>query len=196
MDYYELIYLLKTSANVQEIEAYRDEIVKVIPTVSVMFGYAQQHEAHQYDLWNHSLHTVIELPKGIEDDMLYLAALLHDIGKPDCQCKSKRADDMNMHYYGHPMRSVEIIKDDVLPNLNRQGVFLAEEDIKRLLYYVEYHDYRMSMREKHLNKHLKMVSVEVFKRLMLLQIADAKAHVQLPAVLERIRVCETWYTSS
>lgn len=32
------------------------------------------------------------------DDMLYLAALLHDIGKPDCQVVGKREDDVNMHY--------------------------------------------------------------------------------------------------
>ena len=34
--------------------------------------------------------------------MLYLAALLHDIGKPDCPCRGTKPEDTNMRYYGHP----------------------------------------------------------------------------------------------
>ena len=37
-----------------------------------------------------------------------------------------------------------------------------------------------------------MVDVETFKKLMELQIADAKAHVILPAVQERINICSEW----
>ena len=49
-----------------------------------MFDYDQMNKAHQYDLWMHCIHTVLEIPKNIDDDMLYLSALLHDIGKvPD-----------------------------------------------------------------------------------------------------------------
>lgn len=40
--------------------------------------------------------------------------------------------------------------------------------------------------------HLEMMDIETFKKL-LLQIADAKVHVQIPAVIERIRNCENWY---
>ena len=125
--------------------------------------------------------------------MLYLAALLHDIGKPESWCWGKREDDMDMHYYGHPVKSMEIVRDEVIPCFEVVGVTLLEAEKKRLLYYIEYHDYRMSHREKHLKKHLSIASMDDFRNLMLLQIADAKAHVQLPAVLERIRICEEWY---
>lgn len=193
MDYQELISILKQTKTVQEIDIHRDEIAELIPKVRIMFGYDQQNSAHQYNLWEHCLHTVLGLPKGIDDDVLYLAALLHDIGKPDCQCKGKREDDTNMHYYGHPIKSMEIVRDEVIPYLETIGAMLSETDKKRLLYYVENHDYRMSYREKHLNKLLKMASLDEFKKLMLLEIADAKAHVMLPVVQERIKICEEWY---
>lgn len=193
IDYKDLIELLKNAKVAKEIMDRKYEIGALLPSVYIMFGYNQQNAAHQYDLWEHCVHTVINLPKDIDDDMLYLAALLHDIGKPDCWCWGKREDDPNMHYYGHPVRSMEIVRDEVLPCLEAAGICLTEEDRKRLLYYVEYHDYRMSHREKHIRKHLEMVNIETFRKLMLLQIADAKAHVQLPVVVERIRVCEEWY---
>lgn len=123
--------------------------------------------------------------------MLYLAALLHDIGKPDCRVAGTREGDTNMHYYGHPKRSMEIVRNEVIPYLLSSGVDLSEDDRRRLLYYVEWHDDRMSLRMHHLREHLRIpVSIEEFQRLMLLQVADAKAHVMIPIVERRVEICE------
>lgn len=185
----ELLRLLKAATSAEQVDELRDIIVSYIPKISVMFGFDQQNHAHQYDLWNHCVHTMLNLPKDIDDPMLYLAALLHDIGKPDCQCRGKREDDTNMHYYSHPRRSMEIVRDRVIPELISKGALLSEDEQRRLLYYVEYHDDRVSLREKHMKHHLQMVSLNEFKNLMHLQVADAKAHIMLPVIEERIRVC-------
>ncbi|MEE0687011.1 MAG: HD domain-containing protein [Lachnospiraceae bacterium] len=185
----DLIELLKSANSVEEIDEHRDEIALLIPMVRIMFDYDQQNHAHQYDLWNHCLHTVINLPRNLEDGMLYLAALLHDIGKPDSQCKGTREDDTNMHYYGHPKRSMEIVRDEVIPYLLDMGEEILFSDIKRLIYYVEYHDDRVSVKLKHVRRHINMVELEEFQKLMVLQVADAKAHVMLPIIEERIRIC-------
>ncbi len=184
-----LIDLLKTANSVEEIEHYREDIAAKIPRVRDMFDFDQKHSAHQYDLWNHSIHTVLNLPRNLDDGMLYLAALLHDIGKPESQCKSKRVDDTNMHYYGHPKKSMEILRDEVIPHWLNSGEKLLPADIKRLLYYVEYHDDRVSEKVKHVRRHTNMVSFDEFQKLMLLQVADAKAHVMIPVIEERIKVC-------
>lgn len=186
----ELLIILKSAHSVEEIDKKRDEISALIPMVKKMFDYNQRNKAHQYDLWLHSLHTVLNLPRGLDDDMLYLAALLHDIGKPDTQCMGKRADDVDMHYYGHPKRSMEIVKDEVIPGLCEQGYELLFSDIRRLLYYIEYHDDHVSIKLKHVRRHLKMVELQEFQKLMLLQVADAKAHIQLPIIAERVVICE------
>ncbi len=191
MEFVELLSLLKTAEKVEDIDKYREEIAGWIPKVRVMFEYNQKHSAHQYDLWMHCLHTVIGLPRNLEDDMLYLAALIHDIGKPDCQVAGKRENDTNMHYYGHPERSKEVVQDEVLPTLLQKGATLSEDERRRLLYYVRHHDDRMSVKLKHVREHLKIpVSFEEYQNLMLLEVADAKAHVQIPIVALRVEVCE------
>lgn len=185
----ELLDLLKTAKTVEEIDLRRNEIEELIPTVSIMFDYDQKNRSHPYDLWMHSLHTVVNLPRNLDDDFLYFAALLHDIGKPDSRCVGRRPDDTNMHYYGHPKRSMEIVRDQIIPELEKKGYRFSNLDVKRLLYYVEYHDDHVSRRIKHLKRHMKMVGFEEFKKLMLLQVADAKAHVQLPIIAERVEIC-------
>ena len=187
-----LIPLLKTAADIESLEAQRDAILFYLPQLAGMIGFDQRNHAHRYDLWNHCLHTVLNLPRSMDDDMLYLAELLHDVGKPECQCRGKREDDPDMHYYGHPKRSMEIVRDSVIPTLAERGVQLTAGEQQRLLYYVEYHDDRVSLRPKHLYRHLRMVSLDEFKNLMQLQIADAKAHIMLPVIEERIRICSTW----
>lgn len=185
----DLILLLKTADRVEDIDLRKDEIKELIPKVGRMFDYDQMNSTHQFDLWMHSLHTVVNLPRNSEDDMLYLAALLHDIGKPDCQCRGPKEEDANMHYYGHPKRSAEIVKKNVIPDLEKKEIYLSFEDKKRLLYYIEWHDDHVSYRLKHLRRHLKIVGFEEFRNLMQLQVADARAHVQIPIVVERIEIC-------
>ena len=187
----ELIQLLRRATDISEIDKYRDEIVTLIPETKIMVNFNQQNYAHQYDLWEHSLQTVVELPKDVEDDMVYLAALIHDIGKPDCQIYDERDGKVNMYYYGHPARSMEITRDQIIPGLIAKGEKLTEDEQRRLLYYVEYHDDRVSLRMKHLRRHLKLgSSVSEFQTLMKLQVADAKAHVLITIVQQRIEVCE------
>ena len=74
MTFDELLRLLKTSLSVEEIDCKREDIAELIPQVRYMFDFDQEHEAHQYDLWMHSLHTVVNLQKGINDNLLYLAS--------------------------------------------------------------------------------------------------------------------------
>ena len=189
MTYEELIRMLKEERDPQAVNARREEIAEILPTMRIMFDFDQKNHAHQYDLWMHCVHTALGLPRGLEDDMLYLAALLHDIGKPECQVKGKREDDPNMHYYGHPEVSERIVREKVLPELERT-VLLTKDDRRRMLYYVAYHDDRVSLRIRHLRRHLKIpVSFGEFQNLMLLETADAKAHVQIPIVEQRAEIC-------
>lgn len=92
----------------------------IIPQVTVMYGVTQG-GYHHLDVWPHSLETVGQLEKvfeefrGDEDVSLYLseslagtrtrrgilklAALLHDIGKP--QTRKKEKDRMSFHGHEH-----------------------------------------------------------------------------------------------
>lgn len=185
----ELMHALKAADCIKTLDSNRFELEKIMPEIAVMFDYDQKNQAHQYDLWVHSLQTVAGLPRNLDDEMVYLAALLHDIGKPISRCAGTKPDDTNMHYYGHPQKSMEIVQEKIIPDLTHNGIVLSEEEQKHLLYYVEYHDDRVSLKLKHIKRHMKMVSFMEFQNLMLLQVADAKAHVQLPIIVERVEIC-------
>ena len=185
-----LITILRESDSAADIDKHRADIIQLIPKVKIMLDFNQQNYAHQYDLWEHCLQTVAGLSKDIDDDMVFLAAMLHDIGKPDCQTYDTRDGKVNMHYYGHPQRSMEIVKDAIIPELLSKGESLRDDEQRRLIYYVEYHDDRVSLRMKHLRRHLNMgESLQEFQNLMRLQVADAKAHVLIPVVQQRIEIC-------
>ena len=81
MNLSELIALLRTSTTYENINNRRNEITILLPVISIMFDYDQNNSYHIYDLWEHSVRAVLEIPKSTEDDMLFLATLLHDIGK-------------------------------------------------------------------------------------------------------------------
>ena len=190
MNLADLITILRESDSAADIDKHRADIIQLIPKVKIMLDFNQQNYAHQYDLWEHCLQTVAGLSKDIDDDMVFLAAMLHDNGKPDCQTYDTRDGKVNMHYYGHPQRSMEIVKDAIIPELLSKGESLRDDEQRRLIYYVEYHDDRVSLRMKHLRRHLNMgVSLQEFQNLMRLQVADAKAHVLIPVVRQRIEIC-------
>jgi tRNA nucleotidyltransferase (CCA-adding enzyme) len=190
MTFKEIAALLESAERAEKINEYREEIAEWMPKVRIMFDFEQRNHAHPYDLWMHCLHTVTGLQAGLDDDMLYLAAMLHDIGKPYCQVAGTKEGDMNMHYYGHPSKSAQIVQEEILPFLLEKGVSLSEEDQNRLVYYVRYHDDRICDEAESLCRHLEMVRLEEFKKLMMLQASDAKAHIQLPIIAKRVEVCE------
>ena len=73
MRYEELIQLLKTEQNIDLLDSRREEIAELMPTIRLMFDFDQRNAAHQFDLWRHCLQCAINLPRGMDDDMLYLA---------------------------------------------------------------------------------------------------------------------------
>lgn len=122
----ELIQLLRRATDISEIDKYSDEIVALIPETKIMLDFNQQNYAHQYDLWEHSLQTVTGLQKDIEDDMVYLAALVHDIGKPDCQIHkidnvvfshAGITESFVMRYFGNGKADL----DSMIGKINRMG---------------------------------------------------------------------------
>lgn len=192
MTWKEIIALLRYSTEAETINRNREELAEWFPCIRTMFEYDQNSNYHQYDLWMHSVHTVLGIDKSVEDEMLYLAALFHDIGKPISRCKGKREDDIYAHYYGHPKQSEKIVREEVIPQLSSKGILLTAKEIHRLLYYIKYHDDTVSLKIKSLKRHLQIVDIETFKKLMILEVADAKAHIIYPVIQERIDICMEW----
>lgn len=184
------ICLLKEAAAFSELDAQQDLIISIIPQCSRMIGYDQNHPNHPYDLWGHCLYTVLELPRKLPDDMLYLAALLHDIAKPDCRQEIKPGDNLGKMYHGHPKLSAQFVEKNVLPVLEQQNICLSEEEQRRLIFYIAHHDDHIDVEFSDAIKKAKEMNPELCKNLMYLEIADAKAHRQVPVMTKRIQVCQ------
>ncbi len=185
----ELIKTLKNAESVDRLNALREDMAGLIPGIRVMFDFDQKSLFHQYDLWIHSLHVVCGLPRDIDDDMLYLGALLHDIGKPAMAAYSGKPCDHALHFKGHPVKSFEIVKNEILPKLKNDN--FTGEELDRLLFYVEHHDDDLSITRKCVMKYVKMQNIAVFKRLLMLEISDAEAHVNKPIIVKRINTCRS-----
>lgn len=185
----ELICLLRASKNFAAVNNRRDEIAALIPQITSMFDYDQNNSYHPYDLWEHCVRTALEIPKDTADDMVFLAAMLHDIGKPESRCAGRKEGDTESHYYGHPEVSKRIVAEEIVPLLD-----LVPEDAERLVYYVQFHDDHVGFKAHHLRKHYERVPVTVFKNLMLLQMADAVTHTwEKPLIQERYATCKALY---
>ncbi len=100
----------------------------VIPQIAIMFD-VQQGGYHHLDVWPHSLETVHQCEKFIEElssieevkeyldeylggqrpryALCKLAALLHDIGKPDTRRKEKN----RLSFHGHEHAGKNIVRD-------------------------------------------------------------------------------------
>lgn len=135
----------------------KDDIFKIIPELKRCEGFNQHNDYHQYDVLEHILNVV---DKVENDYVLRLAALFHDIGKPDCFT----IDDNSIgHFYGHWEASNKIF------NKYLDKLELNENEIKLINNLIYYHD--LEFNSDTLEK-LKRIFKEDFKLLISLKRAD------------------------
>ena len=98
----ELVKLLCAPAAGRILRDYPDVMAAIIPDLAPMLGYDQRNHHHHYDLWEHTVQGVENVPP--EED-LRLAMLLHDTGKPGVCTLDENGE---AHYAGHQALSSRI----------------------------------------------------------------------------------------
>ena len=79
-----------------------EELFSLIPELEICKGFKQNNDWHIYDVYEHILHVVDNTSSNL---VLRLAALFHDVGKPN----SYTIDEMGVgHFYGHFEESQKI----------------------------------------------------------------------------------------
>lgn len=151
-------------------------LIHIIPELEKCFGEPQKNKYHIYDVGEHIMHTVTEVPQDI---VLRWAALLHDVGKPCCPSIGSNGI---IHFYGHHRESRRIAVD-VLYRLH-----MDPDMIKDIALLVENHDYRVDANYTSVKRMMSKTGAELFEKLMLLQKADnkAKSPKHFPEKLKRI----------
>lgn len=123
----------------------KDEIKELLgDKVARMVGFEQKNVHHCYDLFGHTLHTVSEIEaKDLSQDelkRLKVAALFHDIGKPDVAKFNEKTGQQV--FYGHAEKSQEIAQE----YLKELGY--SDKEIKQISFYIKHHDDFISYKTK------------------------------------------------
>lgn len=155
------------------------EVISVIiPELAVQDGFDQKSRYHDRDLLTHTLDVLDGVPAGPDgrkDEAVALAALLHDIGKPEV---FTIGDDGAGHMKKHSVAGVKIA-ERVAKDLKFSNQ-LAHEVTELVLY----HDSFPAPERKSVKKFTAILGFDLTDKLFVLQRADILAHS--PIGLERL----------
>ncbi len=181
---YEAIKLLASTIEKISAERIRDELVKTIvsdnpgamrlfyetgltrhflPEFDRMMSQEQKTPHHIFTVGEHT----VKVMEGVKPtEVLRIAALLHDVAKPDCFTMDEAG---RAHFKGHPKKGA-IMARDILKRLKFDNAL-----IKRVTALVEWHDYRPEPEERSVRRAVNKVGLEQFPDLFDLKYADIYA---------------------
>ncbi len=129
---------------------YHKVLESVLPEISPLIGFCQHNPHHIYDVWEHTVTAVSSIPAVPH---LRVAALLHDMGKP--QTFSVAADGIG-HFYGHTAASTDISKE-ILIRLK-----FDNDTANKVLKIIRYHDSVIENEPKCIKRFLNKLTPEGF----------------------------------
>ena len=156
----ELTKLLCGDGAAAVLRGYPEVFGVFLPELSPLFGFDQKNRHHCYDVWEHTLHSLVEVEP---DPVLRYTMLLHDIGKPRCFTLDRAGAG---HFYGHPKVSFELA-DDILRRLRFDHT--TRETVLRL---IEWHDRDIPRTEKGVRRVLARLGEKDLRLLLLVKRAD------------------------
>ncbi|MBE7034790.1 MAG: CCA tRNA nucleotidyltransferase [Ruminococcaceae bacterium] len=158
-------------------------LAQVIPEFDRCFWVEQHTKYHCYDVGHHSIEVLKHVPK---DAVLRLAALLHDVAKPDAKTTDEQGVD---HFKGHDAAGV-LLADEILTRLR-----IDNHTKDAVLHLIRFHDSRPAATKRSVRRAMAAVGRDVFLALLALMRADAMG--QAPAhgreSLERYDAVEALY---
>lgn len=160
----ELYNILLSDKPSEIIKEKESEIFKLIPELEECKGFNQNNDWHPYDVYEHILHVIDNVPSNI---ILRLTALFHDIGKPN----SYKEDENKIgHFYGHWNESIKIFNSFCEKyNINKD----LNKIISNLIYY---HDINLGkLNDEQINDLCKIFTIKELKMLYELKRADLLA---------------------
>lgn len=158
----EFLKLICGKRGADVIREYADVIEIFIPEITPMYGFLQHTPYHKFDVWEHTLHAVDNVP---QNSILKMTMLLHDIAKPDCFTLDKNGQG---HFKGHAALGAAKA-EKILKRLK----FSASE-IKEIVKLIENHrdSYKCDADVKRM---MNKIGAESFERLLSVKFADDNA---------------------
>jgi tRNA nucleotidyltransferase (CCA-adding enzyme) len=117
----------------------------IIPELEIMAGFDQRNFRHDKDLFEHSLAVLEGVPPRID---VRLAALLHDIGKPDCFTVDENGVG---HFYNHHLVGMELTRT-ILKRLKYDGQTIKDVSLLVGFHMTRYAKLRSSSLKQLINQ--------------------------------------------
>lgn len=155
-----LTEILMTSNNINE---YREELLKIIPELIITVDCTQDHPAHIYNVFDHTIKVV----DGVKFNLvLKLSALLHDIGKPYV---SQYVDGVE-RFWGHEEVS-SVLAYHILNRLKYDN-----DVIEKVVRLIKYHDLKITSSEVGVLQSLNIVGNDLMPLFLEHKKSDLMAH--------------------
>ncbi len=160
----ELVKLLKSPHPDYLREAYELGMTKVIlPEFDKAMETPQNNPHHLYNVGEHMLHTLLYIRP---ERSLRIAALLHDIAKPD----TEEIDSEGIsHFHGHAQLGEEKA-ESILRRLK-----FDNDTMNKVKKYVKYHDYKIEATPRAVRRALNKIGKEYFEQVLEIKQADMLA---------------------
>lgn len=158
----ELVKLLMGKDVERILTQYKEVIFGIIPELKKCDSFPQQTPYHVYDVWTH----IVKVTGAVRNEPNFrVAALLHDIAKPDCL----RIDEQGIaHFKGHEEKGADTAKE-ILRRLH-----FSNAEINCIYNMILLHDKRPDGVKSHLAHLCADHSIESVSNALELLIADAK----------------------
>ncbi len=155
---------------------YTDVLGVILPELLPMKGFEQHNPYHIYDVLEHTAAVVESVPA---QPVLRMAALLHDIGKP----QSFSMDENGVgHFYLHADVSVKLA-EKIMRRLKADTA-----SITMIVDLVHWHDVQLEPGFRQVRRRLRVIEPEVFFPLLELKRADIRA--QSPDYIGRLDIVD------
>ena len=138
-----------------------EELFSLIPELKKCKGFNQHNDWHIYDVYEHILHVVDNVPSNL---ILRLSALFHDIGKPFSYTEDENGVG---HFYGHWEVSQTIFNEFAEKYIIDKDI---SDKVSKLIYYHDINLDKISGDE--LKKMINIFSKEEIEQLYELKKAD------------------------
>lgn len=160
----ELYDILLTEKPSEGLESRENELFSLIPEMEICKGFDQNNEWHIYDVYEHILHVVDNVPPSL---VMRLTALFHDVGKPPTYTEDENKVG---HFYGHWEASQRIFNSFAVAHGMEKSL---SERASNLIYY---HDINVSRLGKdELEEMIRRLGSEGITQLFELKRADLLA---------------------
>lgn len=176
--YKELKGILTGKGALSMLLAFPDVMAVIMPELAPTFGFEQNTPYHKYDVWTHTAHAVQAAPA---QEVLRLAMLLHDIGKP---ASFSLGEDGIAHFYGHPELSAEMTHN-ILTRLKSDNATL-----NRVVTLVREHDNDFPASRAGMRRFIGRLGEEVVQQLFDIKRADWAAQSDYKLQEKKTTLCK------